>query len=215
MAGRHRYIYLEPTAAQKDAAALQVAQIHAAQEAKTGQPYLNGSFLKGGGDLPGKVAEIVVGEFYAPYFRPTTGSAIYGQDYYGAPYRPDENDRASTFDIKSVTMSKDYVPGPDHNAHVSEKSAQHQHPDFFIFARTHVDLKYVYVVGFLSYDAFFQRCVKNTRNKIDPQGHDQWAFPEPCYSVAIAYLWDPPQPDELNILLEKEKYFKTRQPVCS
>lgn len=215
MAFSHKYIYLEPTAAQIAAAERQVEQLHAAQQSKTGNPYLNGSFTRGAGNLPGKVAEIAVAEFYYPHLQPTTGIAIYGQDYFGEPYRPHENDRASTFDIKTTVMGKHYVPQPYHNAHVSKKSAAHQTPDFFIFARAHVSLKYLYVVGVLSYDEFFQRADDNQQNKVDPASADGWLFPEPCYSTSIRQLWDPPQPDELHILLEKEKYFKTKQLALS
>ena len=165
MASPYKFICLEPSQRQIDLATTQVNLIHQQSEATLGHAYLRGSFKEGAGDLPGKTAEIAVGDFYAPYLEPTTGAAIYGQDFFGAPLRPDDGNRPSTYDNKSVTMYKDYVPGPNHNAHITQKSAAHQTPDFFIFTRTHVSLKFLYIVGFLSYDEFFRRATLNVDRK--------------------------------------------------
>lgn len=172
-----------------------------------GRAHFNNSIREGEGILVGLLGECIVKDYFGN-LEPSTGSDIYDFDLFHTLFR-------WRWEVKSKEQKWPGTPQAHFNATVCDANIG-QACDYYVFTRVHSSLEIAWILGALPKSLFMNRAVFHYKGDADPTGAPDWKFSWDCHNVALRYLWPlPSDPSELSLLLEKEKYFKTRQPVCS
>lgn len=175
--------------------------------AKYGREHLNDSIREGEGTLIGLLGERITLDYFGNLVF-STGKDIYDYDLFHTLFK-------WRWEVKSKEQKWPGTPQAHFNATVCAANTR-QACDHYVFTRVHSSLEIAWILGVLPKQLFMDRAVFYHKGDVDPTGTNGWKFSWDCYNVALRYLWPlPGDPAELFLLREKEKYFKTKQPVLS
>jgi len=137
---------------------------------------LKNSIKRGESNIFGALGEIVFGDYYPDWQK---------IESYDFDFR---NATGFTVDVKSANCG--FPPGPEWNCSVA-KTSQHQKPDIYFFARVKKDLSTVWLLGWVSREAFYETAGVGIEGEPDPNSRDGWPFRADCRYLRVDQLNEP------------------------